>query len=100
MKHDVFNQYVERVADLFGVSKDDIVSKSKKKELVDARHLLYYLCSKRPMQITYIQRYMNEAGYETKHSSIIYGIASVEQKIAEDKDYVTIVKDIERAVFI
>jgi chromosomal replication initiation ATPase DnaA len=100
MKHDVFNQYVERVSELFGISKEEIFSKSKKRELVDARHLVYYLCSKRPMQITYIQKYMNEAGYDIKHSSIIHGIASVEQKIADDKDYVSVVKDVEKAVFI
>ena len=100
MKHDVFNQYVERVADLFNIKKEDIFSKSKKREFVDARHLVYYLCSKRPMQVTYIQKYMNEAGYDIKHSSIIHGIAAVEQKIADDKDYVSIVKDVERAVFI
>ncbi len=100
MKHDVFNQYVERVADLFNISKEDIFSKSKKREFVDARHLVYYLCSKRPMQVTYIQKYMNEAGYDIKHSSIIHGISAVEQKIAEDKDYVSVVKDVERAVFI
>ena len=100
MKHDVFNQYVERVSDLFGISKDEIFSKSKKRELVDARHLVYYLCSKRPMQVTYIQKYMNEAGYDIKHSSIIHGISAVEQKIAEDKDYVSVVTEVERAVFI
>ena len=100
MKHDVFNQYVERVSDLFGISKDEIFSNSKKRELVDARHLVYYLCSKRPMQVTYIQKYMNEAGYDIKHSSIIHGISAVEQKIAEDKDYVSVVKEVERAVFI
>lgn len=100
MKQDVFNQYVERVSDLFGISKADIFLKSKKRELVDARHLVYYLCSKRPMQITYIQKYMNEAGYEITHSSIIHGIASVEQKVANDKDYVSVVKEVERAVFV
>jgi chromosomal replication initiation ATPase DnaA len=100
MKHDVFNQYVERVSDLFSIKKEDIFSKSKKRELVDARHLVYYLCSKRPMQITYIQKYMNEAGYDITHSSIIHGIASVERKIADDKDYVSVVKDVEKAVFI
>lgn len=100
MKHDVFNQYVERVSDLFGVSRDEMFSKSKKRECVDARHLVYYLCNKRPMQITYIQKYMREAGYEIKHSSIIYGIASVEQRMEEDRDYVSIVKEVERAVFI
>lgn len=100
MKHDVFNQYVERVTDLFDIKKDDFFSKSKKRELVDARHLVYYLCSKRPMQVSYIQKYMNEAGYDIKHSSIIHGILAVEQKITEDKDYVAVVKEVERAVFI
>jgi len=100
MKNDVFNQYVERVSDLFKVSRDDIFSKSKKREFVDARHLIYYLCYNRPMQITYIQKYMNEAGYIIEHSSIIHGIGSVKKKIAKDKDYVSIVKEVERAVFI
>ena len=100
MKSDVFNQYVDRVVDLFGITKEELFSKSKKREMVDARHLIYYLCSKRPIQITYIQRYMNLNGYKIQHSSIIHGIASVEQKIKDDKDYVTIVKEVERAVFI
>lgn len=100
MKHDIFNQYVEKISDLFGISKDELFSKSKKRELVDARHLVYYLCSKRPMQITYIQKYMNEAGYIITHSSIIHGISAVEQKIAKDKDYVSVVNEVERAVLI
>lgn len=100
MKHDVFNQYVDRVCDLFSISKEEIFSKSKKREIVDARHLIYYLCSKRPMQIMYIQKYMNEAGYDIKHSSIIHGISVVEKRILDDKDYITIFKEIEKAVFI
>mgnify|MGYP002477994505 FL=1 len=43
---------------------------------------------------------MKECGYDIEHSSVIYGVASVDKKIAEDRDYVTVVKDIERAVFI
>jgi chromosomal replication initiation ATPase DnaA len=100
MKSDVFNQYVERVTDLFGINKEELFSKSKKRELVDARHLIYYLCSKRPMQIMYIQKYMKENGYEIQHSSVIHGIASIEGRIKDDNDYVSIVKEIERAVFI
>jgi chromosomal replication initiator protein len=100
MKQEVFNQYVDRVVDLFGITKEAIFSKTKKREVVDARQLIYYLCAKRPMQITYIERYMNEAGYEIKHSSIIHGISAVEKKIAEDKDYVSVVREVERAVFI
>ena len=100
MKHEVFNQYVERVVNLFGITKEAFFSKSKKRDVVDARQLIYYLCAKRPMQITYIEKYMSESGYEIKHSSIIHGISAVEKRIAEDKDYVSVVKEVERAVFI
>jgi chromosomal replication initiation ATPase DnaA len=100
MKQDIFNQYVERVSSLFGIAREDIFSKSKKKNLVDARHLIYYLCFKRPMQITYIQKFMAENGYNIEHSTVIYGVASVDKKISEDRDYVSVVKEIERAVFI
>jgi chromosomal replication initiation ATPase DnaA len=100
MKQEVFNQYVERVSDLFGITKEVLFSKTKKRSVVDARHLVYYLCAKRPMQVTYIERYMGEAGYEIKHSSIIHGISAVEKRIAEDKDYISVIKDVERAVYI
>lgn len=100
MKQEVFNQYVDRVSDLFGISKDVLFSKTKKRNVVDARHLVYYLCAKRPMQVTYIEKYMSECGYDIKHSSIIHGISSVEKRILEDKDYVSVIRDVERAVFI
>jgi chromosomal replication initiation ATPase DnaA len=100
MKQDVFNQYVERVVDLFSINKDDLFSKSKKRELVDARHLLYYLCSKRPMRINYIQKYMTDSGYNIQHSSVIHGIGVIEERLKIDADYVSIVKEFEKAVFI
>ena len=100
MKSDVFNQYVERVSHMFNIKKEDLFSKLKKRELVDARHLIYYLCSKRPMQIIYIQKYMEENGYKVGHSSVIHGINSIQNKVNDDKDYQTIIKDIDKAVFI
>lgn len=100
MKADIFNQYVDRITDLFGISKESLFSKSKERELVDARYLLYYLCYKRPMNIRYIQKYLLDSGYEVKHSTIIYGIGVVEKRVKDDPDYMQIVKDIQKAVFI
>lgn len=100
MKSEVFNQYVERVTDLFDITKEQLFSKSREQILVDARYLLYYLCYNRPMQVMYIEKYVNENGYSIKHSSIISGIKSVERRVAEDKDYLSIIKEIEKAVFI
>lgn len=100
MKQDVFNQYVERITNLFDIKKEDLFSKSKKTNLVDARYLLYYLCHKRPMRLSYIQKYMEENNYKIQHSSIIHGIGSVEERLKNDKDYVSVVKELEKAVFI
>jgi chromosomal replication initiation ATPase DnaA len=100
MKSDVFDQYVERVINLFSITKEEFFSKSKKREFVDARHLVYYLCNMRPMQISYIQRYMNQNEYKIEHSSIIHGIASVKKKIEDDDDYLIIIKEMYKSVFI
>jgi chromosomal replication initiation ATPase DnaA len=100
MKQDIFNQYVTKVVSLFSIKKEQLFSKSKKREIVDARQLLYYLCAKRPMSLRYIQKYMEDNGYAIHHPSLINGIARVEEKMKEDGDYVSIIKDIEKSVFI
>ena len=100
MKSDVFNQYVDRISELFHISKEELFSKSKRRELVDARHLLYYLCYKRPMTLGYIQKYMASNGYTIQHSSVIHGVNIVDKRVKEDSDYMQVVKDIQKAVFI
>ena len=93
MKIRIFNQYVEKVTKLFGIEKDELFQKSKKRKVVDARHLLYYMCYNRPMRLRYIQDYMSENEYEVGHSSILHGIAQVERKIIEDGDYISVIDD-------
>lgn len=100
MKEDVFNQYVDRVSYLFNINKEDLFIKSKKREIVDARQLVYYLCAKRPMRISYIQKYFKENGYDISHTSILHGIKIMNERVKEDKDYYSIIQDLSRAVFI
>jgi chromosomal replication initiation ATPase DnaA len=100
MKEDVFNQYVQRVVDLFGITKEELFSKTKVRHIVDARQLLYYLCHNRQMQYVTIKKFMENNGYTIMHNSIVNGIIVVSKKIKEDKDYKSIVKDIDNAVFI
>jgi chromosomal replication initiator protein len=99
MKVEIFNKYAEQIAKLFDITKEALFSKSKNRELVDARYLLYYLCFKRPMSISYIQKYMTTNGYEINHSTIIYGINTVEKKIQNDIDYRQIVNEIQNSTF-
>jgi chromosomal replication initiation ATPase DnaA len=94
MKNEIFNDYVERIVGLYKIPKEEIFSKNKRMDVVDARHLLYYLCSKRKIQISYIQRYMKMNGYVIGHSSVIHGIKSVEVKVNEDPDYKQIINKI------
>jgi len=94
MKREIFNKYVDYIADISACDKQELFVKSKKRWRVDARHLLYYLCYTRPMRVSDIQDYMQSWGYDISHSSIIHGIKQVCQKVEDDKDYESIVKDI------
>lgn len=100
MKNDIFNQYVDRIVELFEISREELFSKSKRRDIVDARYLLYYLCHKRPMTLSYIQKFMKANGYEIQHSSVIHGINTTMEKVKNDSDYSQVVKDMEKAVFI
>lgn len=94
MKQNIFNQYVKKVCDLFSIEDKLLFEKTKRKDVVDARHLLYYLCSKRPMRLVYIQEYMAERGYVINHSSIIYGVRVVTKRAKKDQDYQQAIKEI------
>jgi chromosomal replication initiation ATPase DnaA len=98
MKQDIFNQYVKKVCDRFGITELDLFSKTKKRDVTDARHLLYHLCLSRNIQIHYIQKFLRDKGYEVAHTSIIYGANSVKNKVSEDKDYTSVIRSIESSV--
>ncbi len=87
MKTKIFNQYVSKVCYLFNLDSESLFTKTKRRDIVDARHLLYFLCSQRPMRLVYIQEYMAENGYNINHSSIHHGIAQVKKKVEDDADW-------------
>lgn len=87
MKREVFENYVEIVAKEFGIPTEMIFLKSKDRAISTARHMLYYVCYKRPMGFSLIRNLMNENGYDVGHSSIIYGIEKTKNRIVDDKDY-------------
>jgi len=87
MKFELFNQFASEVCKVFGITEDNVFTKNKEASVVDARYLLYYLCKTNKIQLTYIQKYMKDRGYDIPHSTIHYGIKQVESKVIEDKDY-------------
>ncbi len=94
MKGKIFNYYASQIAETFNIKESELFEKSKRREVVDARHMLYYACSKRPMRVVYIQNYMKEKGYDIGHSSILHGIEMAAKRNHEDRDYSRFVNSI------
>ncbi len=94
MKKEIFEQYVDRVTHRFGISREQLFTKDKSRHISDARHVLYYLCSERPMTNTYIRQYMGENGYHIDLPSIGHGVRKVESNINQDPDYITLINQL------
>jgi chromosomal replication initiation ATPase DnaA len=94
MKKDIFEEYVDKVTDRFGVSREQLFTKDKSRHIADARHMLYYLCKSRPMSMTYIKQYMGENGYDIAPSNILHGVRKVEDNINTDPDYTILINQL------
>lgn len=94
MKRDIFEDYVDRVSSRFDVPRERLFTKDKSRDIVDARHMLYYLCSERRMTPTYIKQYMGENGYDIAVTTITHGVKRVEKMIGEDPDYITLINQL------
>jgi chromosomal replication initiation ATPase DnaA len=73
-------------------------AKSKKRSVVDARQLLYFLCVNRDMRYTTIQEYLLERGVVVSHTTIIHGVKQMQERMNEDRDIVSIINTINRAI--
>jgi chromosomal replication initiation ATPase DnaA len=94
MKNEIFNDYVERIVGLYKIPKEDIFSKIKRTDVVDARQMLFYLCNRRNISHTQIKRYLIDEGLEMTISTILHGIKVMEEKISNDSDYKQIINKI------
>mgnify|MGYP001159164649 CR=1 FL=1 len=100
MKSDIFNQYAETIADMSGIDKADLFSKNKTRTISEARHLLYYLCNKRMIAVSYIKKYMEDNGYKVGFFPITYGIKTAKQRVEKDPDYLSLISKIDRSILI
>ena len=98
MKKEIFNKYVDRVCHILDMDEDTLFSRTKKRESVDGRLLLYYLCHKRDMNIVYIQKHMLNKGPNISRSSIYNGIDRAGRMISNDTDYKKTIKDLQDGI--
>lgn len=95
MHYPIFKAYLTQVSELYDVDIKEIFTKTKRRDIVDARHMLYFLCSERPMRVRYIKQYMEDNKYYVGHSSIIHGIKLVRERVSYDDDLEIIIKTIQ-----
>lgn len=100
MKEEVFNKYADKVSKLFGITKEELFSRTKERDVVDARQLLIYLCFNRQMKNITIAKFLKKNGHVTYHHTIAHSVKMVNKKIEDDRDYQTIINNIENSVFI
>jgi chromosomal replication initiation ATPase DnaA len=100
MKQTIFNKYATKVSEAYEISTEQLFTKSKRRDIVDARQLLYFVCADRPMRVRYIQQYMENKGYDVGHSSIIHGIGQVKERLEQDVDYQNFVDSIRSCVIL
>lgn len=95
MKKDIFDAYATAIAKQFHLTLDQMFDKTKRREIVDARQMLYYLCMERPIRISYIQRFMEDQGHSVAHSTIIHGYKKAKELIDKDQDFQDVVTQIQ-----
>jgi len=95
MKKQIFDAYATAIAKQFHLTLDQMFNKTKRREIVDARQMLYYLCMERPIRISYIQRFMEDQGHSVAHSTIIHGYKKAKELIDKDKDFQDVVAQIQ-----
>lgn len=98
MKKDIFDQYVAKVCGVYGVEEDMLFSSTRKQTVVDARHMLFYLCVARPMPIYAIREYLSNRGLPLQQSAIMNGVRKAEMHKRVDKDYAQALSNIESSV--
>jgi len=95
MKKEVFKEYVDKVTDHFELTNEQLFAKKKDRPIVDARHVLFYLCHKRQITSSYIKHYMGEYGYDIALSAIGHGIKKMDKEVKQDPDYNTLIEKLQ-----
>jgi len=94
MKRDILDVYAKAIAKKFHITLDEMFEKNRRRDIVDARQMLYYLCMERPIRVSYIKRFMEENGHKVTHSNIIYSYKKAKELIDGDSDYKNLITEI------
>ena len=83
---------IEMICGEYGVSKDDIFSKKRNAEIIQARQVVMYLCRK------YTNMSLEEIGKavgKKDHTSVMSGISKIRQMISDDEEFANMISRFE-----
>lgn len=86
---------IKAVADYYGLTRQQITSKTRTKNIANARHISIYLCRKL-LDISYIKIGDEFGGRD--HSTIMSACTKVENQIQKDRAFASAVSDIEKVL--
>ncbi|MCI5722463.1 MAG: chromosomal replication initiator protein DnaA [Erysipelotrichaceae bacterium] len=86
---------IKVVADYYGLTRQQVTSKTRTKNIANARHISIYLCRKL-LDLSYLK--IGEEFGGRDHSTIISACSKVEDQIEKDKVFSAAVKDIEKSL--
>jgi chromosomal replication initiation ATPase DnaA len=98
MKKQIFNHFIKSITKLFDITEGEMFAHSKKRSIVDARQLLYFLCALRDMRYSTIQEYLKERDVDVSHTTIIHGVKQMQLRMNEDRDIASIISTINRSI--
>ena len=87
IKRKIFEKYVSMVESALEISKEEIFTKTRKRENVEAMDLLFYLCSQRNMRGNFILARCKENGLELDDSQVSRGKNKIEELRDSDPDW-------------
>ena len=89
-----FEMIAQQVSSFYGIETDLLFTKSRRREVSDARQVVMYLAKKHTdMQLTTIGRRLDRS-----HATVIYGITTIEERVNFDKKLKSEIQQIESSL--
>lgn len=98
MKRELFDAYVDKISEFYGISIDKLFTKHVGKEASDARQMIWWMCYNRHIKPMYIVKHNERYGLVVAHSTVTHGILAFESRIQKDDDLLKIISKIENSI--
>ena len=85
MNKKLFEKIVEVVSHFTDVVPKDILSKSRKTHIIDARYMIIYVAHRCGMKWVYIQRYFSLLDHDLHYTTLFHAKNRIEEAMAKDE---------------